>query len=73
MGDVKLALFFGAALGWSVMMALMLGFLCLFPVALYTLARGGLQARKSTLPLAPFLALGGLLVILLPGLHGALL
>src|SRR5207302_8022456 len=34
MGDVKLALFIGASLGWSAVVALPLGFLLTFPVAL---------------------------------------
>jgi leader peptidase (prepilin peptidase)/N-methyltransferase len=66
MGDVKLALLLGAALGWQVAGAVALAFLCVFPVALVTLARGGLAARKATLPFGPFLALGALIMLFVP-------
>ncbi|MGH3033356.1 MAG: prepilin peptidase [Gaiellaceae bacterium] len=64
MGDVKLGLFLGAALGKAVVPALALGALSAVPVALYMLARGGPQARKATLPFGPFLALGAAVVLL---------
>jgi len=70
MGDVKLALLLGAALGWQVAGAVMLAFLCIFPVALLALVRGGLAARKTTLPFGPFLSLGALIVLLGPPLAG---
>jgi leader peptidase (prepilin peptidase)/N-methyltransferase len=66
MGDVKLLLLIGAVLGWSVANAVFIGFLCVFPVALLMLARHGLAARRSTIPLGPFLSLGALIVLLLP-------
>jgi prepilin signal peptidase PulO-like enzyme (type II secretory pathway) len=66
MGDVKLILFIGVVLGSSVVDALALAFLCVFPVALLMLARHGLAARRATIPLGPFLSLGALLVLLLP-------
>jgi prepilin signal peptidase PulO-like enzyme (type II secretory pathway) len=71
MGDVKLALLLGAALGWNVAWALVLGFVCVFPVAVVMLVRGGAAARKATIPMAPFLALGALIVLLGPGLAAA--
>jgi prepilin signal peptidase PulO-like enzyme (type II secretory pathway) len=63
MGDVKLSLLLGAALGWQVAGAVVLAFLCVFPVALVILLRGGLAARKTTLPFGPFLSLGALIVL----------
>lgn len=63
MGDVKLGLLLGAGLGRDVLGALMLGFLSVVPVALYLLARHGADARRSTLPLGPFLAFGALAVL----------
>lgn len=70
MGDVKLALLLGAALGWGVIGALLVGFLCVFPVALLVLIRGGAAARKSTIPFGPFLSLGALIVLFGPHLAG---
>jgi leader peptidase (prepilin peptidase) / N-methyltransferase len=70
MGDVKLAAFLGAGLGWGVIGALALAFLSIFPFALGTLIRGGLSARKSTLPFGPFLAFGGLVILIVPRLVG---
>jgi leader peptidase (prepilin peptidase) / N-methyltransferase len=59
MGDVKLALFLGAALGRTGPVALMVGLLAaLVPVA-FLFARHGSVARKMTIPFGPFLALGG--------------
>jgi prepilin signal peptidase PulO-like enzyme (type II secretory pathway) len=66
MGDVKLALLLGAALGWQVAGAVALAFLCVFPVALFVLARGGLAARKTTIPFGPFLSLGALILLFAP-------
>jgi len=68
MGDVKLALLLGATLGWGVVGAVVIGFLCTFPVAVGVLIRGGLAARKTTIPLGPFLALGALIVLFGPHL-----
>ncbi|MCW3028910.1 MAG: prepilin peptidase [Solirubrobacterales bacterium] len=66
MGDVKLVLLIGVVLGWSVANAAFIAFLCVFPVALLMLVRNGLGARKSTIPLGPFLSLGALIVLLPP-------
>lgn len=71
MGDVKLALLLGAALGWQVAGAVALAFLCVFPVALLVLARGGIAARKTTIPFGPFLALGALIMLFAPYLTGS--
>ena len=68
MGDVKLALLLGAGLGWGVIGALLVGFLSTLPIAIAILARGGAAARKQTIPLGPFLAFGGLVVLIVPRL-----
>jgi leader peptidase (prepilin peptidase) / N-methyltransferase len=70
MGDVKLGLLIGAALGWGAASALALGFLFVFPVALAMVIRGGAAARRATIPMGPFLALGALVALLGPGLAG---
>jgi len=67
MGDVKLGLLIGAALGSSVLSGLTIGFLAVAPFALYKLAREGAEARKSYLPLGPFLAFGAIVVLLSGG------
>jgi leader peptidase (prepilin peptidase)/N-methyltransferase len=61
MGDVKLAALLGAALGREAYAAILLGLLVFVPVGLVLLARHG---RGATAPLAPFLALGGIVVAL---------
>lgn len=71
MGDVKLAVLLGAGLGGAVVAALMVAFLSVFPVALLSLIRHGAAGRGRTLPFGPFLALGALVVLLLPPLLGA--
>ena len=60
MGDVKLALLLGAVLGRSVVAALLIGLVAAGLVSAAILARNGWAARKTTIPLGPFLALGGL-------------
>jgi leader peptidase (prepilin peptidase)/N-methyltransferase len=64
MGDVKLAMLLGAALGRSVVPALLLGLFAagLFAGALVLLR--GRPALKTEMPLGPFLAFGGLAVLL---------
>jgi prepilin signal peptidase PulO-like enzyme (type II secretory pathway) len=65
MGDVKLVLLLGAALGWHVVPALMIGTGTAAVVSALILMRHGLQARKRTIPLGPFLAIGALIELLL--------
>jgi leader peptidase (prepilin peptidase)/N-methyltransferase len=65
MGDVKLALLLGAALGGAVMPALLIGTLAGGAAAVVVLARRGLQARQTTMPYGPFLAFGAIATILL--------
>ncbi len=70
MGDVKLVLLLGVALGWGVVGAVLFGFVCTLPVAVVVLIRGGLGARKAMLPFGPFLSIGALLVLFGPALAG---
>ena len=63
MGDVKLALLMGAALGKTVPVALMLGMVAALVPGLYLLARHGSAARKMGLPFGPFLALGSVVAL----------
>ena len=63
MGDVKLALLLGAALGRTVPVALMVGMLAALVPALVLLARHGTAARKMAIPFGPFLALGGVVAL----------
>lgn len=58
MGDVKLALLMGAALGSTVSVAMMIGMVAALVPGLYLLARHGGAARKMGIPFGPFLALG---------------
>jgi leader peptidase (prepilin peptidase) / N-methyltransferase len=63
MGDVKLAVLLGAGLGLAVIVALLAGFAAAFVPALTLLIRHGPAARKRTIPLGPFLALGGVVAL----------
>ena len=58
MGDVKLALLMGAALGRTVPVALLLGMAAAMVPAIVLIARHGTRARKMGIPFGPFLALG---------------
>jgi leader peptidase (prepilin peptidase)/N-methyltransferase len=58
MGDVKLALLMGAALGRVVPVALFLGMLFAIVPSIVLFVRHGARARKMAIPFAPFLALG---------------
>jgi leader peptidase (prepilin peptidase) / N-methyltransferase len=63
MGDVKLAVFLGAALGDAVVTAIAVAVFAAFFAALAVLLRNGAQARKSGIPFGPFLALGAVVAI----------
>ena len=63
MGDVKLALVMGAALGKTVGVALMLGMVSALIPAAFLLARHGSAARKMGIPFGPFLALGSVVAL----------
>jgi leader peptidase (prepilin peptidase) / N-methyltransferase len=65
MGDVKLAILLGVALGSAVTTALLIASLSLAPVAAWMLITRGASARQETLPFGPFLAVGGILAIFL--------
>jgi leader peptidase (prepilin peptidase)/N-methyltransferase len=64
LGDVKLAVLLGAALGMDVMGALLIGLLGGAVVAGVILFRGGSSARKTAIPFGPFLAFGALFSLL---------
>jgi leader peptidase (prepilin peptidase)/N-methyltransferase len=63
MGDVKLSAFLGAGLGIPVIVAMFVGFFAALAPALAVFVRKGRQARKSAIPLGPFLALGGVVAL----------
>jgi leader peptidase (prepilin peptidase) / N-methyltransferase len=63
MGDVKLALLMGAALGRTVPVALMVGMLAAMIPSLVLLARHGAKARKMGIPFGPFLAIGSVVAL----------
>jgi leader peptidase (prepilin peptidase)/N-methyltransferase len=63
MGDVKLALLMGAALGKTVSVAMMIGMVAALIPGLYLLARHGSEARKMRIPFGPFLALGSVVAL----------
>jgi leader peptidase (prepilin peptidase) / N-methyltransferase len=63
MGDVKLALLMGVALGSTVAVALVLGMIAALVPAAVLFARHGSQARKMAIPFAPFLALGSVVAL----------
>ena len=63
MGDVKLSAFLGAGLGISVIVAMFVGFFAAFVPALVLFVRHGKDARKQSIPLGPFLALGGVVAL----------
>jgi leader peptidase (prepilin peptidase)/N-methyltransferase len=63
MGDVKLALLMGAALGKTVSVAMMLGMVAALVPGVYLLARHGSAARKMRIPFGPFLALGSVVAL----------
>jgi leader peptidase (prepilin peptidase)/N-methyltransferase len=65
MGDVKLALLLGAALGGAVLPALLVGTLAAGVAGLVVLARQGVGARRQALPFGPFLAFGAITILLL--------
>jgi len=63
MGDVKLALLLGVALGRTVPVALFIGMVSALAPAVVLLARHGSAARKMGIPFGPFLALGGVVAL----------
>jgi leader peptidase (prepilin peptidase)/N-methyltransferase len=67
MGDVKLALLLGVAVGRHVPIALFAGMVFALVPSIALLVRHGAKARKMAIPFAPFLALGGLLALFAGG------
>jgi leader peptidase (prepilin peptidase)/N-methyltransferase len=61
MGDAKLGLLLGLALGSRTFSAMMVAFVGLFLAALWIIATQGMAARKKAIPFGPFIALGGIL------------
>lgn len=70
MGDVKLAMLLGAALGGSVVAALFVGTMAAAAYALVLIVRNGAHARRRTFPLGPFLAAGAVFALLTPSSLG---
>ena len=66
MGDVKLALMLGAALGTSVVIALVVACFAVALAGLALIVRQGSSARKRAVPFGPFLA-GGAVIALFAG------
>lgn len=65
MGDVKLAVLLGVALGWSVGLALLIGTIGAAVPSAYVLATRGAEGRRTAIPFGPFLALGGIVALFL--------
>jgi leader peptidase (prepilin peptidase)/N-methyltransferase len=63
LGDVKLALLMGAALGRFVPVALLAGMIFALVPSVVLFARHGSKARKMAIPFAPFLALGSVVAL----------
>jgi leader peptidase (prepilin peptidase) / N-methyltransferase len=63
MGDVKLAAFLGAWLGWAVFVGLFVGTVLAMLPAVAILAARGRAGRKVGIPFAPFLAAGGVVAL----------
>ena len=63
MGDVKLALLLGAALGRDVVLGLLIGFVAASLIALGLIALRGRAARKTFIPFGPFLAFGAIVAL----------
>jgi leader peptidase (prepilin peptidase) / N-methyltransferase len=70
MGDAKLAMLIGAALGWGVLGAVFVALMLTIPVSLSLLLRDGAKARNASLPFGPFLAAGAVLLMFGPTLAG---
>ena len=63
MGDVKLALLLGVAVGRTIPVALLVGMLSALVPSAVLLARHGAAARKMAIPFGPFLAFGGVVAL----------
>jgi leader peptidase (prepilin peptidase)/N-methyltransferase len=67
MGDVKLALMLGAALGWSVALALLIASFAVAFAGIVLIIRHGSAARKRAVPFGPFLAAGAVIALFAGG------
>jgi leader peptidase (prepilin peptidase)/N-methyltransferase len=67
MGDVKFALLLGAGLGKAVVLGMFVGLFASGIAGLIIVARFGLEARKRTIPLGPFLAFGAVISLFFNG------
>ena len=67
MGDVKLALLLGVAVGRSVPIALVVALATATVPSIAILLRHGSRGRAMAIPFAPFLALGGLVALVVGG------
>ena len=65
MGDVKLALLLGFALGAAVLPALVVGTLAGGAAGIVLLVRQGTEARRRAIPFGPFLAFGAIAILLI--------
>ena len=63
MGDVKLAVLLGAALGTSVAVAMAIGLFAALAVGVVILVRQGAAGRKTAIPFGPFLAFGAVVAL----------
>ena len=63
MGDVKLALLMGVALGRTVPVALFVGMVAALVPSAVLFVRHGAKARKMKIPFGPFLAFGGIVAL----------
>jgi leader peptidase (prepilin peptidase)/N-methyltransferase len=67
MGDVKLALLLGVAVGRAVPIAMMVGMVSALVPSVVLFARHGSAARKMKIPFGPFLAFGGVVALFAGG------
>ena len=70
MGDVKLALLLGVAVGRTVPLALLVALVAAALLSVAILVRHGARGRTMGIPFAPFLALGGVVALLVGGTAG---
>jgi leader peptidase (prepilin peptidase)/N-methyltransferase len=64
MGDVKLALLLGVAVGRTVPLAIIVALLAALVPSVALLVRHGARGRTMGIPFAPFLALGGVIALI---------
>jgi leader peptidase (prepilin peptidase)/N-methyltransferase len=67
LGDVKLGFLLGAALGKGVVLGIIVGLFAAGIAGLAVVATKGLEARKQTIPMGPFLAFGAIVSLFTNG------